>query len=388
MDARRAVVAGGGLGGLTAAVALHRRGWRVSVLERAASLEPVGAGISLWPNALRALDTVGVGEAARAHALLAGANGVRRPDGRWLARSDVAAGLRARFGDSLVLVHRAELVGMLAEQLPAGSVHTSTTVTGVDVGAVDQPAVVRTDQGELDADVVVAADGIRSVLRGALSPNAAGPRYAGYTAWRLVVDSPSGISTGFETWGRDGQRFAVLPLRGERLYCYATAALPAGGRAADEAAELRARFGGWHDPIPQVLVAATAEQILRQDVEYLPDPPPRYHRGRAVLIGDAAHAMTPDLGQGGGMAIEDAVVLAWSLGQAEPTAALERFTALRRARTAAVARRSYRAGRLYLAPYRLQLLAARAMGLLPAAVLARAVAPIVDWWPPDVGGRA
>ncbi|MGZ4616520.1 MAG: FAD-dependent monooxygenase, partial [Actinomycetes bacterium] len=250
MAARRAVVAGAGLGGLTAALALHRRGWSVSVLERAPALEPMGAGISLWPNALRALDRVGVGERLRSQATLSGPSGVRRQDGRWLARSDVGAAVRDRFDDPLVLVHRAELIDLLAAQLPPGTVQTSTSVTGLDPGADDRPAILRTDRGEVEADLVVAADGIRSLLRSTLFPTHPGPRYAGYTAWRTVVSCRQEIPSGSETWGRHGRRFAVLPLGADRSYCYATANAPAGVRADDEVAELTRLFGSWHDPIP------------------------------------------------------------------------------------------------------------------------------------------
>ncbi|MGZ4659603.1 MAG: FAD-dependent monooxygenase [Blastococcus sp.] len=383
MAARRAVVAGAGLGGLTAALALHRRGWSVSVLERAPALEPMGAGISLGPNALRALDRVGVGEWLRSQATLAGPSGVRRPDGRWLARSDVGAAVRDRFDDPLVLVHRAELIDLLAAQLPPGTVQTSTSVTGLDPGADDRPAILRTDRGEVEADLVVAADGIRSLLRSTLFPTHPGPRYAGYTAWRTVVSCRQEIPSGSETWGRHGRRFAVLPLGADRSYCYATANAPAGVRADDEVAELTRLFGSWHDPIPQILASLATHQVLHQDVEALPAPLPAFHHGRAVLIGDAAHAMTPDLGQGGCMAVEDAVTVAMLLDGAQPvTPALARFTELRLPRTTAVARRSRRAGRLFQAPYAVQGLAARAMGWLPDTVVARGLQPIVDWHPP------
>jgi 2-polyprenyl-6-methoxyphenol hydroxylase-like FAD-dependent oxidoreductase len=381
---RRAVIAGGGLGGLTAAVALCRRGWDVCVFEQAESLEPVGAGISLWPNALRALDVLGVGETARAHATLTGPGGVRRPDGSWVARTDIGAAVQNRFGDPLVLLHRAELVDMLVAQLPFGTVQADTTVLGVHPGAESAPATLIHEFGESEAELVVAADGIRSVIRGFLYPQHPGPHYAGYTAWRMVVPAPPGIETGFETWGTNGRRFAVLPLRDDRLYCYATVTAEAGTRSPDEVGRLRELFGDWHEPIPRIIDSLTPDRLLHQDVEELLEPLPSYHRARVVLIGDAAHAMTPDLGQGGGMAIEDAVVLAEMLGDDDQHVlpALADFTQQRLPRTTTIARRSRRAGRIYSAPYRAQLLTARLMGHLPAGSIARGLAPIVDWRPP------
>ncbi|HET9656997.1 MAG TPA: FAD-dependent monooxygenase [Kineosporiaceae bacterium] len=383
----QAVVAGGGIGGLAAALALHRTGWQVRVLERAPGLEPVGAGLSLWPNALRALDVLGVGGGVRRGAALSGESGIRRPDGRWLARSDVGAAVRQRYGDPLVVVHRSELIDLLAAGLPDGVVSTSTTVLGVDPGDGDGPATVRISAGgqesTLAADVVVAADGIRSVLRQGLFPAHPAPRYAGYTAWRMVVPAGEARLAGFETWGRDGQRFAVVPMSGDRWYCYATATTPPGRRAADECAELSARFGSWHEPVATVVAGLTPGQVLHQDIEELGVALPALHSGRVAVLGDAAHAMTPDLGQGACTALEDAVVLAAELARRPVAPALEEYTRQRLPRTTAIATRSRRAGRVYQAPYPVQGLVARLMGLVPDVAIARGLGPVLDWRPPS-----
>jgi len=380
---RTAVVVGGGLGGLTAAVALHQRDWQVRVFERALSLEPVGAAISVWPNALRALDVLSLGDAVRKQATLSGPGGIRIPNGRWLTRLDLGTAIESRFGDPLVLVHRAELVDLLVGALPPEVVRTGVTVSGVNPGEPDERATVATDRGDVDADLVVAADGIRSGLRRAVFPDAEDARYAGYTAWRMVVPRPPGVTTGFETWGRRGCRFAVFPLGTDRLYCYATAAAPAGLVTSNEQAELVRLFGSWHEPIPQIVAGLGEKQILHQDIEELGSPLPALHHGRVALIGDAAHAMTPELGQGGCVAVEDAVVLA-SVLAAQPSIplALQRFTSTRLPRTSAIALRSRRAGRMHQFPYPVQLLVGRTMGLVPGAVVARGLGPVVDWHPP------
>jgi 2-polyprenyl-6-methoxyphenol hydroxylase-like FAD-dependent oxidoreductase len=382
---RRALIAGGGLGGLTAAVALHQRGWQVCVFEQAEALEPVGAGISLWPNSLRALDAIGVGEQARAQARRSGPSGVRVPDGRWLSRSDLGSAVQQRYGDPLVLLHRADLAQLLVEQLPFGAVQAATRVLGVHVGAdaATAPATLIHQFGESEAELVVAADGIRSVLRGFLYPQYPGPSYVGCTTWRMVVPAPSGVTTGFETWGPNGRRFAVLPLSGGRLYCYATVTADPGLFFDDEPRELARLFGDWHEPIPQIIAALRPEQVLHTDIEELATALPSFDRGRVALVGDAAHAMTPDLGQGGGMAIEDAVVLAQLLDEDRPVVpALHEYTRQRLPRTSMVARRSRRAGRMYSAPYGAQVLAARLVGRMPAPARARGLGTIVDWRPP------
>ncbi|MEU9113243.1 FAD-dependent monooxygenase [Streptomyces sp. NPDC048483] len=350
MSEHTAIVIGGGIGGLTAAVALHRRGWAVTVLERAAALEPVGAGIGLAPNAQRALDTLGAGDAVRAIAAGQTVGALRLPSGRRLARTDSAAAVR-RFGGPVVVAHRADFVALLAARLPAGAVRTGAAATLVDEGDPapgGRPARVRIGAEECAADLVVGADGIHSAVRRALFPGHPEPRYAGFTAWRFVVPAPDAPFTPHETWGPGGL-WGSQPLHDGRVYAYATAALPPGGRAADgdERAELLRRFGDWHHPVPALLAAADPAAVLRNDVRTAAAPPPAFHQGRVALLGDAVHPMTPNLGQGGCQAIEDAVVLAHEAApDGDLGAALALYTRQRLPRTMEVVRRAQRIGRL------------------------------------------
>ncbi|MEV5314429.1 FAD-dependent monooxygenase [Streptomyces sp. NPDC052610] len=376
---RRAVVIGGGIGGLTAAAALYQGGWRVTVLERARSLEPVGAAISLAPNALRALDVIGLGDTVRDLAAWQGDGGLRTPSGRWLSRSSAAAA-QERFGGPLVLLHRATLIGHLAALLPDGTVRTAAEATLADPGDDGRPAVVRTAAGELEADLVVGADGIHSAVRRALFPEHPGPVYSGFTTWRVVIPVPGVEFASHETWGR-GRIWGTHPLKDGRVYAYAAAMTPAGGRGGDEKAELLRRFGDWHDPVPAVLAAARPEDVLRHDVFHLAQPLPAYHHGRAALLGDAAHAMPPTLGQGGNQAVEDAVVLAHHCGD------LAAYTAARLPRTTAVARQAVRVARLNMTGNR-ALMAVRntlIAGLSKAgpALVLRGFDGIADWRPPQ-----
>lgn len=347
MRAPRAVVIGSGIGGLTTAVALHRSGWQVTVLERAASLEPVGAGISLAPNAQRALDVIGLGDEIRSLAAWQGEGGMRSPDGRWLARTDSTAAAQ-RFGGPLVLLHRATLVDRLAAALPASAVRTGCPARLVDPGAAGgRPAVIDTPDGTAEAELVIGADGIHSAVRDALFPDHPGPSYAGFTTWRVLVPAPAEPFAPHETWGR-GALWGTQPLKDGRIYAYAAAVAPAGARAADdERAELLRRFGDWHRPVPGIIEAVAPGSVLRNDVHQMTDPLPAFHRGRTVLVGDAAHAMAPTLGQGGNQAIEDAVVLAHHVAPGTDLGAgLAAYTAQRLPRTTAIVRKAAQVSRL------------------------------------------
>ncbi|MFD6654946.1 FAD-dependent monooxygenase [Streptomyces parvus] len=375
MGVRHAVVAGGGIGGLTAAVALSRRGWRVTVCERAAALTGIGAGIGLGP-------AVSAGEP------LAGALGLRTPDGAWLSRTGAAA---SRYGVPARAVHRGFLVDALAAALPPGALRLGVSVGGVDEAA-EGAVVVRTSAGELRADAVVAADGLRSALRGQLFPRHPGPRHAGETGWRAVL-SGAGLPAlpAAETWGR-GERFGIVPLADGRVYVYATAVAGPGTRPAEHRAELVRRFGAWHDPIPALLDRLDRPDgrepdpvtVLHHDFYELAAPLPRFHSGRVALLGDAAHAMTPNLGQGGCQAIEDAVVLAHLLaGETGVPAALAAYTEARLGRTTRISRRSRRMGDLARLSHPLAVSVRNfAVRATPSAVTARGLDTLLGWQPP------
>jgi 2-polyprenyl-6-methoxyphenol hydroxylase-like FAD-dependent oxidoreductase len=380
-----AVVTGAGIGGLTAAVALRHQGWDVTVLERASALEPVGAGLGIGPNALRALDAIGLGDEVRRFSAIQGHGGIRRCDGRWLIRTDLGL-VAERFGDPELMALRADLVDLLASRLPDGVLRTGVTVTSVDPGDQVRRAGVTTSAGDLDADLLVAADGIRSQIRAALFPGHPGPRYSGCTAWRFVAPRPDRSPSPAETWGR-GSVFGAVPLADGRVYCYATALGPAGQRSGDEAAELKRRFGDWHDPIPSLIALVSPEAVLRDDVYWMAEPLPAYHHGRVAILGDAAHAMTPNLGQGACQAIEDAIVLA-SVAAPGPRPDLAAYTAARLPRTQKVVRDSYRAMRLSGLTSR-PAIALRNAGVslvsrLGPGLMLRQLEPIASWTPPPL----
>lgn len=379
----RAIIAGGGIGGLAAALALVRRGWDVEVLERAPAFAEVGAGLSLWPNGLRALDALGVGAQVRGRARLEGQAGIQDSAGRWITRTDTAA-LERRFG-SVAMIHRADLLEVLRGAVPADSLRYGVTVRHVSPGGT-----VAHSGGESRADLVVGADGIRSAVRASIWPDAPAPRYAGYTAWRMVtppiqvggtvlddpvLDDPV-LDDTVESWGA-GERFGYVPLPDGRVYCFAVANAREGDPG-QGLAGLRARFSGWHHPIPALLDATAPDAVLHDDLYELP-PLRTYTAGQVVLVGDAAHAMTPDLGQGACQALEDAVVLAASQDGPGGLAAYDRA---RRRRTQMITLRSHRIGvaAQWESPLAVRL-RNTALRLLPHSSFIRSLAPVLDWAP-------
>lgn len=322
---RSAAIIGGGIGGLAVAIALARQGWRVTAHERDVEHATTGTALGIWPAALTALDTLGIGADVRAQGQRQRVGRFNRPDGTTIATIDMGR-LERRAGDPIYLLSRPALLTILREAVDPAALRFGSPVPG--------PAALRDE-----VDLVVAADGVFSQARAELFGAAYAARYAGVTAWRGYVENmPTDTFT--ETWGA-GRKFGVTPQEGERTNWFAATASPEGAfTPGAEHGALRRLFGGWADPVASVLDAIDEPGILRHDIFVVP-PLPTFVRGNVVLIGDAAHAMTPDLGRGACEALIDAVALTTCLaGSPSISDGLRRYDGLRRRVTRRLARAS------------------------------------------------
>ncbi|MEU8135965.1 FAD-dependent monooxygenase [Streptodolium elevatio] len=404
----RIAVVGGGIAGLTLAVAAHRAGLAVSVHEQAAEPSEGEAGLQLSPNAVRLLDRLGVGPALRDTACRpASMEFLRWRDGDVLLRVPVRPGYAERFGADHHTLRRADLRRMLAALLPAGVLRTGSRCTGVEEFE-DRVRASFADGSSVDADVLVGADGLRSVLREHTNPGCT-PRHSGMDAYRgVAVRGPAdrGSETAVRLWiGRD-RHFLCYPMDAGRLL-NVVAVLPGtttpsavagdhavdsgGGVDADDrvdgvgeagrpgrsgasggpgrvpSVDLADAFAGWD---PEVAATVLACPGFHRWPLYDLDPLATWSTGRTTLIGDAAHPMLPHQAQGACQAIEDAVALATLLGHAGRIGvpeALRRFHSLRGPRTARVQAQSRDYASLMHSPQGAEL----AASLAPEDLIAR-----------------
>jgi 2-polyprenyl-6-methoxyphenol hydroxylase-like FAD-dependent oxidoreductase len=338
----KVLIVGAGIGGLTLAQALRARGIDYEVFERSAELLPLGAGLLVQPGAMKALTALGLGRRVASAGTELVWGKALTTTGEVLQSSSLAA-LRdavhaGTYGLSRARLHQVLLDGLDAVQLGRALVGYEEDEQGVLARFADGS----TAYGAL----LVGADGLRSRVRSSLKPDEP-LRYAGYTSWRGIAqhDDAAPEKQIAEIWGR-GERFGIVPIGYGETYWFAVANAPEGARDGDPLGEVERRFAGWSDEIRKLLAATPRERVIRADIHDR-KPISGWSRGRVTLLGDAAHPMTPNLGQGACMAIEDAVVLARCLHESDDlSAALAAYAAQRLQRTSHMVKSSWQLGRL------------------------------------------
>jgi 2-polyprenyl-6-methoxyphenol hydroxylase-like FAD-dependent oxidoreductase len=341
----RVIIVGGGPGGLAASIALRKVGIAATVFERAPELKEVGAGLSLWSNAMTALAQIGLADAVIASGTILDRALTLTAKGKQL--SDVSLGdISRRVGRPSVCVHRADLQQVLAAAaqpvLGAECVKVVEDADGVTVQFADG----RSERGAL----VIGADGIRSAIRAHLH-GPAKPRRAGYVAFRGVAryELPEPSPDRSRLILGPGAQAGIFPCGMGRVYWFATSPAP-DAPPTDPPGEFKARalelFGNWLPLLTNVIDSTDSGAVMRHDITDLPPIWP-WGRGRLSLLGDAAHATTPNLGQGACQAIEDAIVLAHCICRdgLTPTA-LRNYEEARRERTERIVRLSRSMGRI------------------------------------------
>lgn len=343
----KGIIIGGGIAGLTTAIALRQAGVEVEVHEAAPELKPVGAGISLSINAMRVYRRLGLHEAiaamgAPAHHLRACDHKQRvinETDGRKYAE---------QYGVGFVLIHRARLQDTLMAALPEGIVHTGRRLAHFEDNGTSVEAHFE-DGHVATGDFLIGADGIHSATRRQLFPGAK-LRYSGQTCWRGITQfslTSDASNIQFEAWGGE-YRFGCTPIGFGEVYWFAVQAAPAGGKDGSKQLneELAGKFAHFASPVPELLHATDPSHIIRNDLYDL-EPMPRWHHGRALLIGDAAHATTPNMGQGGCQAAEDAHYLRKLFVKGLPLPELfMEFERIRRPKVDWVVNNSWRFGKM------------------------------------------
>ncbi|AYB36879.1 FAD-dependent monooxygenase [Brevibacillus laterosporus] len=338
------LIIGGGIAGLTAAIALQQLGLDVKVYERFPEIRPAGAGIMIAPNALKALARVGLDKAVQNQGYVS-PRGIAILNKQGAVLSEISTSTQQY---TTVSIHRAELHQILLSALRPGTVIFGKACSDC---RQDNEGVTVTfaDQSEASGDYLLAADGIHSAVRKKLFPSIK-LRYSGYTCWRGIAPcwpNSDENSQFTESWAAQG-RFGVIPLANERTYWYALVNGPSGDRRYAEyrIKDISQIFEGYHSPVVQVLSKTPDEKMIHNDIFDL-ETPEQFVSGRTLLLGDAGHAITPNLGQGACQAIEDALELARCFIQhSSVELAYQAFEMRRIKRTRAISQISLKVGKI------------------------------------------
>jgi FAD-dependent urate hydroxylase len=341
MNNLKVIIVGAGMGGLTTAIALTQAGYRVEIYDRVRELRPAGAGISLWSNGVKVLNRLGLGEQIAA---------IGGPMERMSYRSKTGEVLNdfslqplvERVGQRPYPVARTDLQTMLLNAFGADKVQLNSKCVAVEQTA-DSATALFENGHRATGDVVIGADGTHSLIRNAVLGHQTERRYAGYVNWNglVTVDGAIAPANSWVIYAGDAQRASVMPVGGDRFYFFFDVPLAESVAKTnipeDIRAELSQHFAGWAEPVQQLIQTLDPAQTNRVPIHDI-EPLPKLVNGRIALLGDAGHSTTPDLGQGGCQAIEDA----WQITNALLTTnisvadALQRYETARSDRTAEI----------------------------------------------------
>lgn len=323
-------IIGAGIGGLTAAIALQHKGHQVEIFEAAAELRPIGAGIIMASNAMQIARRLGFAEAISSTGIVLERFGIGDHQGNPLQLMDIQA-VRQKYGESSVAIHRGALQQILLQHLPNTSIQLNKRLSSVEQLPNGRVKAVFIDGNSSESDLLIGADGLRSATRKAILGEKP-LRYSSHTCWRGIIpyhmETPS---KGLELWAKTGgKRIAMIQVDPERVYFYYTEKRQPGFKVpvAEQIAYLNKQLQDFPPQYAELIALAKPEEIFHDDLYDL-KPLSSWYRGAVMLLGDAAHATTPNMGQGGCQAIEDAWYLADYLelypDYAEAFAAYEQF---------------------------------------------------------------
>lgn len=338
------LISGGGIAGLALAISLCNRNIEVQVYEKVSHLSGIGAGLMLGPNAWKAIDHLGIRSIVEPHVTPLKTFTIKRAGGKHISTQSDNLLSQLSGGEYTRSVHRGALHEAFIRALPEGVLRTGSPVAAY---CNSENGVMLQLQGgtAVEGAALIAADGIHSRLRAATGDTRK-PRYSGYTCWRGIASWKLGQYEGSETWGKYG-RFGIVPLSNEQVYWYATVNASAQDSQVKSwnKEQLMTNFSSYHEPIPDLLSNTPESAILQNDIDDLP-PAKRLAYGKVLLIGDAGHATTPNLGQGAALALEDAAWLSQRLPQVQPETCFKQFEQARLKRINWVVSQSQQIGKI------------------------------------------
>lgn len=339
--AQKFTIIGGGIAGLTTAIALNKIGIKATIMEAAPEFKPVGAGITLAYNAMKAFRHLNIIEDITTAANPLSAFEIFDEHGKTIIQPEIDYSEKS----IIYAIHRAELHKVLLSHLQDHSILTGTRMIGFEKQA--GRFLLSFDDGSTHStDILIGADGIHSSIRNQALPDSK-IRYAGYTCWRGITENTFGTQKATETWGSNG-RFGVVPLANDQIYWFSCKKAPSGDEQMSSFGpkEIYRIFKEYHEPIGKIIDDTPEEHIIWNDIYDL-KPIRHFAFGNLVLIGDAAHATTPNMGQGACQAIEDAVVLAECLkNTSSADKAFRKFERKRIKRTHYIVKQSRNTGKV------------------------------------------